>query len=124
MVTNTGYAAIARQLKVDVVIPMKSVVVDSILAKLMGGGVKGLHRLGDGTVGILEVNIISGSPAEGQSLKDFRLPEGALVMLVNRELEEDFIPRGDYVYTPGHRLLLIAKNGTEEELETIFGEPK
>jgi trk system potassium uptake protein TrkA len=123
MVTGSGYAAIARQLGVDVVIPMKSVVVDSILSKLMGG-VKSLHRIGDSQVGILELDIGAGSRAEGRSLKDFHLPEGALVMLVNRETEPDFIPRGDYVYTAGHRLILIAKNGTEDEIEKIFGSPK
>jgi trk system potassium uptake protein TrkA len=124
MVTGSGYAAIARQLGVDVVIPMKSVVVDSILTKLMGGGIRGVHRLGEGNVGILEIDISPGSQAEGKSLKDFRLPEGALVMLVNREIEEDFIPRGDYVFTPGHRLILIARNGTEGEIEKIFGAHK
>jgi trk system potassium uptake protein TrkA len=124
MVTGSGYAAIARQLGVDVVIPMKTVVVDSILTKLMGGGIRGVHRLGEGNVGILEIDVSPGSPAEGKTLKEFRLPEGALVMLVNRELEEDFIPRGDYVVTPGHRLILIARNGTEVELEKIFGARK
>jgi trk system potassium uptake protein TrkA len=124
MVTGSGYAAIARQLGVDVVIPMKSVVVDSILTKLMGGGIRGVHRLGEGNVGILELDIGPGSPAEGKSLKEFRLPEGALVMLVNRAVEEDFIPRGDYVFTPGHRLILIARNGSEGEIEKIFGDPK
>lgn len=124
MVSSAGYAAIARKLGVDVVIPMKSVVVDSILSKLMGGGVKGVHRIGDGTVGILEVDIKAGSQADGQALKDFHLPAGALVMLVNREVEDDFIPRGDYVYTPGHRILLIAKNGTEMDIEKIFGSPR
>jgi trk system potassium uptake protein TrkA len=124
MVTGSGYAAIARQLGVDVIIPMKSVVVDTILSKLMGGGVKSLHRIGDGQVDILEVDISAGSPAEGQALKDFHLPEGALVMLVTREAEPDFIPRGNYVYTAGHRLILIARNGTESEIEKIFGAPK
>ncbi|MDR2314388.1 MAG: NAD-binding protein [Spirochaetaceae bacterium] len=124
MVSSTGYAAIARKLGVDVVIPMKSVVVDSILSKLMGGGVRGVHRIGDGTVNILEIDIKAGSQAEGQALKDFHLPAGALVMLVNRETEDDLIPRGDYVYTPGHRILLIVKNGTEMDIEKIFGSPK
>ncbi|MDR2552883.1 MAG: NAD-binding protein [Treponema sp.] len=124
MVDNTGYAAIARQLGVDVVIPIKSVVVDTILAKLMGGGVRGIHRIGEGNVGILEIDISPGSQAEGQSLAGFHLPEGALVMLVNRKTEDDFIPRGDYIYTAGHRLILIARKGTEMEIETIFGAPK
>jgi trk system potassium uptake protein TrkA len=144
MVTGSGYAAIARQLGVDVVIPMKSVVVDAILSKLIGGGVKGLHRIGDGSIGILEVVISPHSQAEGKALKDFHLPEGALVMLVdptkkeqpktkdapeeepvpeeNFIPEDDFIPRGDYVYTAGHRILLIARNGTEMEITKIFGE--
>ncbi|MDR1929603.1 MAG: NAD-binding protein [Treponema sp.] len=124
VVSSAGYAAIARRLGVDVVIPMKSVVVDSILAKLMGGDIRGLHRLGEGTVGILEIDIRAGSQAEGRALKDFPLPEGALIMLVNREVEEDFIPRGDYVYTAGHRLILIARSGTEGEIEKIFGARK
>ncbi|GHV86038.1 Trk system potassium transport protein TrkA [Spirochaetia bacterium] len=123
MVTGSGYAAIARQLGVDVVIPMKDVVVDSILSKLMGGGVKGVHRLGDGTVGILEIDINPGSQPEGKSLKDFHLPEGALVMLVNRGVEVDFIPRGGYVYTAGDRILLIARNGSEMDIERIFSSP-
>jgi Trk K+ transport system NAD-binding subunit len=75
-------------------------------------------------VGILEIDICPGSQAEGKSLKNFHLPEGALVMLVNRKEEEDFIPRGDYEFTPGHSLILIARKGTEGELEKIFGAPR
>lgn len=142
MVTGSGYAAIARRLGVDVVIPMKSVVVDSILSKLIGGGVKGLHRIGDGSVNILEIVISPQSQAAGKALKDFRLPEGALVMLVDPTSRapgtsaeqsgesggagyspgDDFIPRGDYVCTPGHRVLLIARPGAEAEITKIFGE--
>jgi trk system potassium uptake protein TrkA len=122
MVSGGSYVAIARQLGVDVVIPRKSVVVDSILARLIGGGVKGLHRLGDSSVGILDIEIGAASQAEGKALKDFRLPEDALVMLVHRAAQEEgFIPRGDYVYTAGDRLLLIARNGTEMEIKKIFG---
>jgi hypothetical protein len=42
-------------------------------------------------------------------------------MLVNRKSEEDFIPHGDYVYTAGHRLFVIARSRTEIEIENIFG---
>jgi trk system potassium uptake protein TrkA len=131
MVTGSGYAAIARQLGVDVIIPMKSVVVDAILSKLLGGGVKAVHRIGDGSIGILEVEISKGCPAEGKALKDFHLPQGALVMMVDPGTpmqtegdaagDDDFIPRGDYVYTAGHRLLIISRNGTEGEIQQQFG---
>jgi trk system potassium uptake protein TrkA len=129
MVDSAGYAAIAKQLGVDVVIPQKTVVVDSILSRLIGtagfagggSGIRGVYSLGESNVGILEVEIVPGCSADGNSLKDFHLPEGALVMLVSRKNEEDFIPHGDYIYTAGHRLFVIARNGTEKEIETIFG---
>jgi trk system potassium uptake protein TrkA len=120
LVTGLGYAAIARQLGVDVVIPMKSVVVDSILSHLMGGGVRELHRIGDGSIDIIEIEIGPASPAADSPITEFRLPAGGLVMLVNRE-GDSFIPRGDYVFRTGDRIILIAKNGSEMEIEKFFG---
>ncbi|MDR2028017.1 MAG: NAD-binding protein [Treponema sp.] len=122
MVTGSGYAAIARQLGVDVVIPMKSVVVDSILSHLMGGGVKGVHRIGDGSVDIIEIEIGQDAPAVDTVLSSFKLSAGGLVMLVNRE-GVSFIPRGNYVFKGGDRIILIAKNGNEMEIGRFFGTP-
>jgi trk system potassium uptake protein TrkA len=123
MVTGSGYAAIARQLGVDVVIPMKSVVVDSILSHLMGGNVRELHRLGDGSVGIIEIEIGAESPAAGRPITHLNLSGKGLVMLVNRE-KTSFIPRGDYIFTGGDRIILIAKNGNDAEIERFFGKTK
>jgi trk system potassium uptake protein TrkA len=120
LVSGSGYAAIARQLGVDVVIPMKSVVVDSIISHLMGRRVRGVHRLGDGSIGIIEVEIGPQAPVTDTSLTEFRLSAGGLVMLVNRGAQS-FIPRGDYVFTAGDRIILIAKNGSDAEIERLFG---
>jgi trk system potassium uptake protein TrkA len=120
MVTGSGYETIARQLGVDVVIPVKSVVVDSILSHLMGGGIRGIHRLGDGSVGIIEIEIGPDSPAAGKAITEFRLQEGGLVMLVKRG-GVSFIPRGDYAFQGEDKVVLIAKNGSEAELEKFFG---
>jgi trk system potassium uptake protein TrkA len=123
MVTGSGYAAMARQLGVDVVIPMKSVVVDSILSHIMGGGVKGVHRIGDGSVGIIEIEIEDEAPAAEKRITEFNFSGKGLVMLVNRG-GASFIPRGDYVFQGGDRVILIAKNGNEMEIERFFGVPK
>ena len=125
MVSGSGYETIARQLGVDVVIPMESVVVDSILSNMMskGMGVKGVHRLGDGTLEILEAEIGSDSPAVKKAITEFKLSEGGLIMLVNRG-ETSFIPRGDYIFEAGDRVILIARNGSEAELEKFFGKAK
>jgi len=123
MVSGSGYETIARQLGVDVVIPMQSVVVDSILSNLMGKGIRGVHRLGDGALQILEVVIRDDSPAAEKAITEFRLSDGGLIMLVNRE-EVSFIPRGDYVFKHGDKVILIAKNGSEAELEKFFGKTR
>ncbi|MDR2054177.1 MAG: NAD-binding protein [Treponema sp.] len=119
MVTSPGYAAIARQLGVDVVVPMKMVVVDSILSHLMGNAVTAVHRLGDGSVNILELDTGVDAPIADRPLKDCRLPAGSLLMLVNRE-ENAFIPQGNDVVKAGDHIILITKKGNEAEIGRLF----
>jgi trk system potassium uptake protein TrkA len=119
MVTSPGYAAIARQLGVDVVVPMKMVVVDSILSHLMGNAVTAVHRLGDGSINILELDTGTDAPVAGKPLKDCRLPADSLVMLVNRE-DRAFIPQGDDIINAGDHIVLITKKGNEAEIGRLF----
>jgi trk system potassium uptake protein TrkA len=123
LVSGPGYKTIALQLGVDVAIPVKSVVVDSILSHLAGRSIRGIHSLGDGSVGIVEAEIEEDSHAVEKSIKDFKLSQGGLIMLVNRE-ETSFIPQGDYVFKAGDKIIIIAKNGSEAELEKFFGKTK
>jgi trk system potassium uptake protein TrkA len=120
MVSGSGHEAIALRLGVDVVIPTESVVVDSIVSRLMGRGILEVHRLGDGTLEIVEVEIGDESPVVEKAITEFKLSEGGLVMLVNRG-EASFIPRGDYVFKAGDKLALIVKNSSGAELERFFG---
>jgi len=120
LVSGSGYEAIARHLGSDVVIPMESVVVDSILSNLMGKGIRGLHRLGDGTLEILQAEIRDDSPIANMPITEFKLSEGGLIMLVHRG-EDSFIPRGDYVFIPEDRVIFIAKSSNEAELDKHFG---
>jgi len=123
MVSSSGYETIARQLGVDVVIPMQSVVVDSILYNLMGKGIRGVHRLGDGTLEIMETEVRDDSPIVNKSITEFNLSQGGLVMLVNRG-ENSFIPQGVYVFRAGDRVILLAKHGNEADLDKYFGAPE
>ncbi|MCL2878852.1 MAG: NAD-binding protein [Treponema sp.] len=120
MVSGSGYETIAGQLGVDVVIPMQSVVVDSILSNLMGKGIRGVHRLGDGSLQILEVTIAEDSPAAEKTIDEFELSEGGLIMLVNRG-DASFIPQRDYIFKGADKVMLIARNSSQTELEKFFG---
>jgi Trk K+ transport system NAD-binding subunit len=42
------------------------------------------------------------------------------VLLVSRG-EESFIPRGDYVFLAGDHIILLSKNGSEQDIEKFFG---
>jgi trk system potassium uptake protein TrkA len=120
MVTGSGYTAIARKLGVDVVLPKQAVVVDTILSHLMGERVKGVRRIGDGSIDLLEIEVSGSASVLDTPLTEFHLPQGGLVMLVKRG-EDSFIPRGDYVFTERDRIILIAKTGNESEIERLFG---
>jgi trk system potassium uptake protein TrkA len=86
----------------------------------MGGGIKGVHRIGDGSIDIIEIEIGPNAVMADIPITEFSLPAGGLVMLVNRE-EGSFIPRGDYVFRRGDRIVLIVKNSGDVELERLFG---
>ncbi|MDR2522009.1 MAG: Trk system potassium transport protein TrkA [Spirochaetaceae bacterium] len=120
LVSGSGYAVIARRLGVDVVIPATSVVVDAILSRVKGKSVKGIHTIGDGSIGIYEITVTGESPLIGQSIVNFRLKEGGLVMLVQRD-KKSYIPRGDYVFQNSDTIIIIAKNNQVKQIEQYFG---
>ena len=119
LVTGSGHAAIARHLGVDVVIPMQSVVVDSILSHLMGSNVKEVHSLGNGNVELLEVVIGKNAQVIDKPISAFKPSAGGLLLLVNRE-GESFIPKGDYIFKEGDRIVLIAVAGSYAEIEKYW----
>jgi trk system potassium uptake protein TrkA len=117
LAVSTGYGIIARQLGVDVVVPTGQVVVDSILSRLSGDAVRGVYRIGDGGIGIYEIEVAR-EVAE-KPITEFRIGSGGLVMLVKRG-GDSFIPRGDYVFKAGDRVIIIVKHGSEKEIEKFF----
>ena len=123
IVTGSGHAAIARQLGVDVVIPMQSVVVGSILSHLMGSGVKEVRSLVGGNVDLIEVEIGKNAPVIDKPISTFKLSAGGLLLLVNRG-GTSFIPKGDYVFQEGDRIVLTARVGSQAEIEKYFNTDK
>lgn len=120
LVSGAGYAAIARELGVDVVVPLKDVVVDSILSHLRGESVRSVHRVAGGNLEIIETELSPASSAIGRRLDEQRFPAGALVMLVVRG-GDSFIPGGDCVFAEGDRIVFVARRGQEAEIQKLFG---
>ncbi len=123
LVSGSGYTAIARELGIDVVVPLKDVVVDTILSHLRGEAVRSVHRVAGGNIEIMELEIPSESPIIGQRLESLRFPQGTLVMLVVRS-GSSFIPSGDCVFESSDRVVTIVRRGQEVEIQRLFGADK
>jgi trk system potassium uptake protein TrkA len=119
IVNGSGHAAMARHLGVDVVIPMMSVVVDSILSHLMGSNVKEVHSLGYENIDLIEAEIEKNAPVINKPISAFKLSEGGLLLLVNRD-GVSFIPKGDYVFKEGDRIVVIANVDSHSEIERYW----
>jgi len=119
IVNGSGHAAMARHLGVDVVIPMMSVVVDSILSHLMGSNVKEVHSLGYENIDLIEAEIEKNAPVIDKPISAFKLSEGGLLLLVNRD-GVSFIPKGDYVFKEGDRIVVIASVDSHSEIERYW----
>ncbi|MDR2943007.1 MAG: Trk system potassium transporter TrkA [Treponema sp.] len=123
IVNGSGHAAMARHLGVDVVIPMMSVVVDSILSHLMGSNVKEVHSLGYENIDLIEVEIGKNAPVIDKPISAFKLSEGGLLLLVNRK-GVSFIPKGDYIFQEGDHIVVIANVDSHSEIEKYWRSSK
>jgi trk system potassium uptake protein TrkA len=121
---KAGYKSIALQLGVDVSISEQSVVADSIISNLTDGSVRGIHSLGDESIGIVEARVAEDSVACGKVITDFDLSTDKIIMLVVRKSGESFIPRGNYIFQAQDKIILIVKDADVREIEKFFGSNK
>lgn len=108
LVTSEGFATMARNIGVDVAVPIKDAVVDSILSHLRGKSVKGLHTVGSGELEIIEFVVPIDSKQNGVKIKDIALNGVFLVLMAKKPNEDHYsIPTGDTVLRDGDSLVLI-----------------
>lgn len=109
LVTSEGFASMARNIGVDVAVPIKDAVVDSIMSHLRGKGVRDLHTIGgSGEIEIMEFVVPSGAKQSGKALKDIALNGVFLVLMVKKQGTEHFlIPDGNTIVEEGDSVMLI-----------------
>lgn len=109
LVTSEGFASMARNLGIDVAVPIKDAVVDSIMSHLRGKSVKDLHTIGEaGEIEIMEFVVPAGTKQCGKSLKDIALSGVFLVLMIKKHGEEHFIiPDGNTIVEEGDSVVLI-----------------
>jgi trk system potassium uptake protein TrkA len=122
LVANSAFGEIARKLGVDVTVPIRDSVVDSIMSHLRGKSVTGVHTVSSGDMEIIECELPSSSKVVGKTLKDISSPGEYLVLLIKKTGSEQYdIPVGNTILTVGDHLVLIASTANQKVLEKFSG---
>ncbi len=122
LVQSGNYAAIGRDIGIDVAIPIKDAVIDSILTHLRGKSVTGIHTVTDGKLEIIEIVLPEDCPIAGTKLSDFSDLSAFIVLLVKENKKEKFtIPSGDAVFHPGDVLVFLVQPDNIFDVLSVFG---
>lgn len=123
LVAHSAFAEIARKLGVEVVVPLRDTIVDSIMSHLRGKNVTGIHTVSNGAFEIVECDLPPTSRVVGKSLKDIASPGEYLLLLIRKYGEERYdLPAGNTALSAGDHLVLIAQTGNKKVLEKFSGE--
>ena len=121
LVTNSAYALIAKNIDIDVAVPIKDVVVDAILSHLRGKNVTGVHTLSEGEFEVVEFEIPQDSKIRGKALKDIRSTETAFIVLLVNKGDTYMIADGNTILETGDKLIFIVETKDNKQILSKLG---
>ena len=122
LTANSSYGDIARKLGVDVAIPMRGTVVDSIRGHLRGGRVEAVHSVCNRRLEIVEGYISPKSVVVGKSLRDVMDLGTFLVLLYRPAAGTTYeVPRGSTVLEADAHVVLITPAGDTQLVARFCG---
>ncbi len=122
LVAHSAFADIARKIGVDVAVPLRDAIVDSILSHLRGKAVTGVHTVSNGHFEIVECDLPSTSKVVGKALKDIANPGEYLLLLIRKPGSPNYeLPSGNTTLSAGDHLVLIEKTGNRKTLNLFSG---
>ena len=114
-------ASIARNIGIDVAVPIKDAVVDSIMSHLHGKSVTGIHTLSEGLFEVVELEISEKSKVCGLLLKDLKIADASfLIMLIKKEKNYE-IANGNSKLEANNKVVLIANVEDTQKVVSFFG---
>ena len=122
LTASTAYGAVARKLGIDVAVPMRGTVVDSILSHLRGSNVSAIHSVCNRCFEIVEGDISNRSRFIGRKLRELGGLSDEFLLLLAKNAEGDTaIPNGDTMLDAGSHVVMIVKSGDMKLLAQICG---
>jgi trk system potassium uptake protein TrkA len=122
---DSAFGGIAAKLGIDVTVPMRDVVIDTIMSHLRGRNIKAVHSVGARKFEIVSCEVSSKGEAAGRKIKDIEGLKGALVLLVRQIGSSNYeIPNGNTQLGEGALVVLAMPSGSPEILEKLAGRPE
>lgn len=122
LVSSTSFSHIARMLGVDVAVPIRDAVVDSILSHLRGSAVTGIHTVSSGELEIIECIMHGTSKFKGLCLKDINAKGEFLVLLVKPFDKEKYqIAKGSTQLNENDSVVIITYSKDNAKVIEYFG---
>lgn len=122
LVESGAFVEIARKLGIDVPVPLRDAVVDSILSHLRGKTVTGVHTISAGSLEIIELTLPLDSKINGKTLPEISDPGNFLVMLIKKAGTQNYIiPTGSTIIESNDQLILIVNGEKVKKLLSSFG---
>ncbi len=122
LVESSSFSEIARKLGVDVSVPLRDTIVDSIMSHLRGKTVTGVHTVSSGDLEIIEFTLPSSSSIVGKTLMEVANPGTYLFMLMKKAgTTTSIIPVGNTVIENNDQIVMIVKADKVKSVLTEFG---
>ncbi|MBQ0050860.1 MAG: NAD-binding protein [Treponema sp.] len=120
LVASAAFGEIARKIGIEVAVPIRDAVIDSIMSHLRGESVTGIHSV-NGNLEIIEITIPEGSEVSGKELKEIAENGKFLIMQVQKTGEEAYsIPNGNTVLNSGDKIIVITNSESNEHVMQKF----
>ena len=121
LVPSSAYNPIARHLGIEIAIPVRDTVVDSIMSHLRGSSVSGIHSIDGGRLEIMEITVGEQSKVAGKKLMEISEPGKFLILLGQKNSEEGYsILGGTSVLDAGTRVVVIARRDSAQHIIRKF----
>ncbi len=123
VVNKSSYLNIADKLGIDATVSPKASSVSAILKYVRRGNIKQVYSIFDGRAEAIEFAVNSSSRIAGKMVKELQLPNGSLVVAVNRPEgggSKNFVPNGEFVIEAGDNVITFAKAEQVASLEELF----
>ena len=122
LVSTSTLVPIAIKLGVDVAVPLKDVIVDSIMSHLRGNAVKEVHTISNSELEIIECVIPKDSKIIGKTVKDIADSSKFLVLLVKRNGADEYeIAGGNTSFNENDQLVLTSYSDFSKSVLEFFG---